>query len=504
MDIYHDIVVALTGSQTAGPIVQADVGAAGLRQTVSVELNLNRLTFVISKSDPDLTVFILQPDGVPLDIAMPNVRRAGSPNEEIWVIDSPTTGDWAILISGAGQVMVWKDYQPAPTTPTPLPTATLRSTVTPSPTVTPLPDLQIGHLPEGALVGQPVTVTASLSYISADSLTIRLVADGPNEMTVTESLLDDGRIADDSADDGLYSTRLILPESGDYLITVEAWQGERLLAERQSRLIVETAPDLVITNLAQPHRLRRGETIQFHVEWQLAGQRVQPDSQLVIDGIEAGLLVPDASPVPIVLEPAGYGAYAGETTVPVDEEVILWVSGTTTTAAGVVDRQQVNQLLVIQPPLPIVRWIGTALILVAIVSGTVYRSWLRRQPVVTGSLSLVTGTGFSGDQPREWKLDSLRRRVIRIGREGDIDIAAANASFTIRVGLPLPDGNEMLITGDEAIRLNDRPLTSEQPLQDGDLIALDKTKLRYQNLRLRHSRRQAALMADWQNNPVHF
>jgi hypothetical protein len=133
-----------------------------------------------------------------------------------------------------------------------------------------------------------------------------------------------------------------------------------------------------------------------------------------------------------------------------------------------------------------------------------YRMWRRRQPIVTGSLILVTGAGLIGSQTRRWDLDSLRRRTIRIGREGDIRLAGANATFTIRVGLSLPGGYEMLMSGDESVRLNDHSLTGEAPLQDGDLITIDQTRLRYQNLRLRNSRRQAALMADWQHRPVHF
>ena len=51
VDIYHDIVVALTGSRTAGPIIQATVGAGGLRETIPVEANLSRLTLVESQQE---------------------------------------------------------------------------------------------------------------------------------------------------------------------------------------------------------------------------------------------------------------------------------------------------------------------------------------------------------------------------------------------------------------------------------------------------------------------
>jgi len=142
--IYHDIVVALAGSRTAGPIIQGDVGPAGVRQTVPVEENLQRLTLVVSKSKPDLSVAVLLPDGTPLSEKQSGVRHAGQAGltpEEIWTIDTPTAGDWTILISGEGQVIVWKDYRPAPPPPTltPVPTMTPQPTLTPEPTMTPVP-----------------------------------------------------------------------------------------------------------------------------------------------------------------------------------------------------------------------------------------------------------------------------------------------------------------------------------------------------------------------------
>ncbi|MFW6096867.1 MAG: VWA domain-containing protein [Chloroflexota bacterium] len=142
-DIYHDVVVALSGSRTSGAVLEGEVGAGGMRRTVAVEPNLARLTLVASKSRPDLSVTVLLPDGTPLSTGQPGVRYAGEPGatrEEIWVIDEPIPGDWTVLVSGEGRVTVWKDYRPAPA---PSPTSTLTPTPTdtpvPSPTATPMP-----------------------------------------------------------------------------------------------------------------------------------------------------------------------------------------------------------------------------------------------------------------------------------------------------------------------------------------------------------------------------
>ena len=135
--IYHDIVVSLTGGQTDGIILDKKVQET-TQEYILVEPNLAQLTFVISKSTPDISAFILQPNGNPL-IVQKGVRHAGTDSEEIWVIDNPIPGDWIIHFNGKGHVTVWKDYRSIPSTSTPLPTHTL--TQTPSPPFTPTTSL---------------------------------------------------------------------------------------------------------------------------------------------------------------------------------------------------------------------------------------------------------------------------------------------------------------------------------------------------------------------------
>jgi uncharacterized protein YegL len=138
--IYHDIVVTLTGGLTAGAVIDQVSGPEGLRETVVIEPDLARLTLVVSKGKPGLTVTILQPDHTLLTGNLNNVRFAGQPgvtNEEIWVVERPAAGEWTVLVSGEGRVTVWKDYRLQPATPTITSTAT--ATVTPTPAATAAP-----------------------------------------------------------------------------------------------------------------------------------------------------------------------------------------------------------------------------------------------------------------------------------------------------------------------------------------------------------------------------
>lgn len=155
LDIYHDIVVKLTNRQTAGVVLETQVQTHTL-QPIEIEPNLQQVTFVIRKSSPTLQVQIRRPNGQPVRTTEADVQYGGQPGqslEEIWAISLPAAGEWQIQISGQGAVTVWKDFYPAPATPTltpsstatftptPQPTPAPTSTPVPSPTFTPTPSL---------------------------------------------------------------------------------------------------------------------------------------------------------------------------------------------------------------------------------------------------------------------------------------------------------------------------------------------------------------------------
>lgn len=135
--IYHDIVVALTGNETAGVLLDTIVPEAGLAHSLPVADGLAQMTLVISKSDPTQEVTVVTAAGRPLSPKDATVRHTVQPGvaaAEIWVIEQPPPGVWTIRVHGEGQISIWQDYKLAAT---PLSTATIFSAKTP--TITPRP-----------------------------------------------------------------------------------------------------------------------------------------------------------------------------------------------------------------------------------------------------------------------------------------------------------------------------------------------------------------------------
>ncbi len=228
LDIYHQIVVALTGRQTAGVVVQAQVQTETW-EPVSIEPGLAQVTFVVRKSDPTLQVNILRPDGRPLAPADPDVQYGGQPGqsrEEVWAVRDPSPGDWQVRINGRGTVTIWKDFYPAPSTPTPRPTATPTSTPSPAPTATPRPTATstpiptVGPLPPLTLLEPTAPVTRRVGdplplvvgWLPDAHIRVRLEsADGDQ--------VEDTPLAEVSA--GRYAAQLTLPAPGRYQLKVD-------------------------------------------------------------------------------------------------------------------------------------------------------------------------------------------------------------------------------------------------------------------------------------------
>lgn len=163
LDIYHDIVVHLTGRQTAGVVLQTHINTETVER-ITVEPGLAQVTFVIRKSDPALKVTILRPGGQTLSPGEPGIQHAGQPGqsrEEVWAIDDPPPGEWLVRLNGQGTVTVWKDFYPAPPTPTFTPRPTPSPTVTPTamPTLTPTPTASAMATPVPTLTPIPIATS---------------------------------------------------------------------------------------------------------------------------------------------------------------------------------------------------------------------------------------------------------------------------------------------------------------------------------------------------------
>lgn len=126
MGIYHEIIAAVTGHVTAPPALDVALSTTPARHPITVEPNLAGLTLVIAKSDPATVAQVFRPDGRRLSASSAGVRHAGGDGpagQEVWQIEQPPAGQWLVLLSGAGRVLVWKDVRLASPTPTATPAA---------------------------------------------------------------------------------------------------------------------------------------------------------------------------------------------------------------------------------------------------------------------------------------------------------------------------------------------------------------------------------------------
>ncbi|MBP6470785.1 MAG: VWA domain-containing protein [Chloroflexi bacterium] len=173
-DIYHDIVVALTGRESDGIVLSTAV-TGETEAILPIPSGLAQLTLVVSKSDPAQEVTIQTAADEILTPDSPHVRRAGQNQgtlEEVWVIEQPPAGSWTVRITGPGEVTIWQDTKRLPPTavaptailatasPTRLP-AQSRPTQTPATlAVTPAPGPTSAATHTALLIGPGMTPTA--------------------------------------------------------------------------------------------------------------------------------------------------------------------------------------------------------------------------------------------------------------------------------------------------------------------------------------------------------
>lgn len=150
---YHDIAVLLGNGDSQGAVVNQAV-ADEARVPITLPPGWRRATFVVSRSSPQLGVSLVRPDGQPLTVDAPGIsysRSDGPGFVEVWAVEQPPAGVWAVRAQGRGTVTVWLDYVLLPASPTPVPTADgPRPTVVP--TLTPSASLRASPrppLPEG-------------------------------------------------------------------------------------------------------------------------------------------------------------------------------------------------------------------------------------------------------------------------------------------------------------------------------------------------------------------
>lgn len=133
--VYHEIAVGMQPERISSTVVETSVQGRSVH-TATVEPALARVTFVVHKYDPDLTMRVTRPDGHELTPSAPGIQMVAGEQYEIWSVAAPVAGEWRLELDGEGRVTVWKDARPLPPTPTPTATKTPMPTTTPVPTRT--------------------------------------------------------------------------------------------------------------------------------------------------------------------------------------------------------------------------------------------------------------------------------------------------------------------------------------------------------------------------------
>lgn len=426
--VYHDILVTLSGVQTAGPVVEAEIEGETQVEVVTIEPNLARVTFVVRVSGPGastglsagastglpsamlgagstgVTVTVHRPDGRALKAGDADVRHAAQATTAIWAVTRPQPGDWAVVMTGQGSVTVWKDYLPAPVTPTPSPVPTLRAepqseAAIPSPT--PAPQMIVDEWPEVILLGQPVTLSLAFEPAPPEPPIVWaewVVGDG---QPGRERLLDDGHEGDAQAGDGRYGASLTPASAGILLVRVWGEVRGHEIASWEGRLRVEPYPTL-------------------------------------------------------------------ELVVPEDRDT--WRAGRPVAT------------VVVRRPLPGWVWMAGVGLPLAGLGGWGLHRWFQRLPRVAGRLRVLEApAGYAG--PTLTDLSSLNRQSVRLGgAQAELPLPAEGSFWATIRALPDGSGVELTPCNGQVVQINEHPLAGPHLLSDGDRIATEGVRLRYEHL----------------------
>jgi len=502
IDVYHDILVTLSGVQTDGPVVEAELGAQGAEtqvEMIDIEPDLARVTFVVRISrdgradaaTDSVTVTVHRPDGEALHSQDADVQHAAYGATAIWTISRPQPGDWAVTMTGQGTVTVWKDYLPAPVTPTPTPSPSPTPSPTPTPistataTPTPKPRLIVDEWPQAVLAGQPLTLAVSFDpepleipaglEQSAVWMEWRIGDAQPRR----ERLLDDGRAGDARAWDGWYSVSLTANETGTLLARVWGEVQGHEIAAWEGRLSVEPYPTLEWGAPAAGDRWHAGKPAAVQAHWAVGGEPLAVDGPMTIT-----LRSPDDSlhttatgavDLPITLEaPQASGVYS------------LTAEAAGRTPTGVPFQGQTMTTIVVRRPLPGWLWIAGVGLSLAGLGGRAFLRWFRRLPRLEGRLRVLEApVGYSG--PTLIDLSSLNQRSAQVGGvKADLPVPPVGSPWAVVCALLDGSGMELTPINGRVVQVNDKPITDSYILSDKDCIETENTvgsvRLRYEYL----------------------
>ncbi len=203
--VYRHIVADLIGVAVS----EGETLPAGRAEIIEIEPYLERVVFSFMRSDPAADVTLISPAS---DVLTPTIDAADI-HHSIYSITSPDAGEWTVLWEGEGQVQYWVDKQ--------------------------YPLVRVALARPVSLVGQPITITASLvrdDEIVVDSdLDLEAEITLPNGDTVIQALspIDGG---------GYTGSYKDVEAQGIYTVTAKATIADLPLSVRPIPVAIEIFP----------------------------------------------------------------------------------------------------------------------------------------------------------------------------------------------------------------------------------------------------------------------
>jgi hypothetical protein len=215
-DVYHDIVADLTGVAAS----EEQVLPAGQAASIRVEPYLEHVLFSFVKSDPAIRIVLTSTTGA---VLTPTIGTPDIPHS-IYSITNPDAGAWNASWEGEGEVWYWVDKQ--------------------------YPLIRVEPIESVSLVGQPITITASLvrnnEPIEDPDLHLEAEITLPAGGVVTQALLHIGGGRYTGGYEGVQA-------GGAYTVVAKAVLDGHLLSVRPMPVMVEVFPlSILPTPTPQP------------------------------------------------------------------------------------------------------------------------------------------------------------------------------------------------------------------------------------------------------------
>jgi hypothetical protein len=487
--IYHAIVARLTGAEGGAPVVNAVVEEQTTATIVMGE-GVAQARFVILRSGGAVTARLLRPEGIPIRPGDPDVAHTGDlrvGSEEVWVVSDPRPGRWTLVLEGGGEVLVWLDTVPGAES-----SAAAYVVEVAMPT---------SHLPAGQSVDVGVVVRETVTGSPVVGADLQVVAEVRRAGLAEATLLahDDGQGCDARAGDGRYCITLSDPPPGACTLLVHALLSGAEIAHCEVAFEAVILPKLEVVSPRPGQVLEPTASlvVNAHV---LSGERPLTGEELAACGVlTASLCSTDAGKAVIPMVETG-GAFIGHTAVPADSgpfTVTVRLRGETVEGLPFED--------VVRVPLRVAAsgktagpWIPYWILLpvgLALTGGTLGVVLIRRRRaciVLDGSLRVLAAPE---GRPLGRVIDLPAVSHVILGGSGGEALLSSESPCAVLHAERTPEGEvETWVEplegeGTPVITLNGDALVAVRRLCDGDTLAFDGYRLRYESLRQAGARR---------------